>query len=43
MENREYTAEEYIKFIGELLAELPLGFVKKIYSICAIEWKRAGG
>lgn len=39
----EYTKSDYIKFIGELLAVLPLGFVKKIYSICAIERKRAGG
>ena len=42
MENREYTAEEYRRFIGELLEGLPLGFLKKIYSIVAIERKRAG-
>ena len=38
----EYTKEEYIRFIGELLELLPVGFVKKIYSIVAIERKRAG-
>lgn len=38
----EYTKAEYIRFIGELLELLPVGFVKKIYSICAIERKRAG-
>ena len=38
----EYTKEEYIRFIGELLELLPVGFVKKIYSIVANERKRAG-
>ena len=38
----EYTKADYIRFIGELLAGLPVGFVKKIYSICAIERRRAG-
>ena len=36
----EYTKEEYIRFIGELLELLPVGFVKKIYSIVAIERRR---
>lgn len=39
----DYDKTDYIRFIGEILAELPLGFIKKIYSICAIERKRAGG
>ena len=38
----EYTKADYIRFIGELLELLPVGFVKKIYSIVAIERKRAG-
>ena len=38
----EYTKADYIRFIGELLELLPMRFVKKIYSICAIERKRAG-
>ena len=38
----EYTKTEYIDFIRELLELLPVGFVKKIYSICAIERKRTG-
>lgn len=38
----EYSKADYIRFIEELLALLPEGFVKKIYSICAIERKRAG-
>ena len=38
----EYTKADYIRFIGELLELLPVGFVKKIYSICANERKRAG-
>ena len=38
----EYTKEDYIRFIGELLELLPVGFVKKIYSLCAIERRRAG-
>ena len=32
-----YTKEDYIEFIAELLQLLPVGFVKKIYSIVAIE------
>ena len=40
--NMEYTKEDYIRFIGELLELLPVGFVKKIYSIVANERKRAG-
>lgn len=39
----EYTKAEYIRFIGELLELLPEGFVRKIYSIVAIERRRAGG
>lgn len=42
MEEREYTAEEYRRFIWELLEGLPLGFLRKIYSIIMIERKRAG-
>lgn len=42
MEEREYTAAEYRRFIGELLDGLPLGFLRKIYSIIMIERKRAG-
>ena len=42
MEEREYTAEEYRRVIGELLEGLPLGFLRKIYSIIMIERKRAG-
>ena len=38
----EYTKSDYIKFIAELLAGLPLGFLKKIYNICYNERKRAG-
>lgn len=38
----EYTKEDYIRFIGELLELLPVGFVRKIYSIVANERKRAG-
>lgn len=38
----EYSKEDYIQFIGELLALLPVEFVKKIYSIVAIERKRTG-
>ena len=38
----EYTKADYIRFIRELLELLPVGFVKKVYSICAIERKRAG-
>ena len=38
----EYTKADYIRFIGELLELLPVGFVKKIYSVVAIERKRAG-
>ena len=36
----EYSKAEYIRFIGELLELLPVGFVKKIYSIVAIERRR---
>lgn len=43
MENKEYTAEEYIKFIGELLAGLPLAYVKQIYSLVFARSRRAGG
>ena len=38
----EYTKADYIRFIGELLELLPVGFVKKIYNICYNERKRAG-
>ena len=38
----EYTKAEYINVIRELLELLPVGFVRKIYSIVAIERKRAG-
>lgn len=37
---RTYTKEDYIKFTAELLQLLPEGFVKKIYSIVAIERRR---
>ena len=37
---RTYTKEDYIKFTAELLQMLPVGFVKKIYSIVAIERRR---
>ena len=40
--NMEYTKDDYIRFIGELLEMLPVGFVRKIYSIVANERKRAG-
>ena len=41
MENEyTYTKEDYIEFIAELLELLPEGFVKKIYSIVAIERRR---
>lgn len=38
----EYTKADYIRFIGELLELLPVGFVRKIYSIVANERRRAG-
>ena len=38
----EYTKGDYIRFIGELLELLPVGFVRKIYSIVANERRRAG-
>lgn len=38
----EYTKTDYIRFIGELLELLPVGFAKKIYSIVANERRRAG-
>ena len=38
----EYTKTDYIRFIGELLELLPVGFARKIYNIVAIERKRAG-
>ena len=38
----EYTKADYIRFVVELLELLPVGFVKKIYSLCAIERRRAG-
>ena len=37
---RTYTKEDYIKFTAELLQLLPVEFVKKIYSIVAIERRR---
>ena len=37
---RTYTKEDYIKFTAELLQLLPERFVKKIYSIVAIERRR---
>ena len=42
-EHMEYTKADYIRFIGELLAELPLDYVKMIYSLVFGRSKRAGG
>lgn len=43
MENKEYTAAEYRKFIAELLEEVAdLKFLKQIYSLIVIRRRRTG-
>lgn len=39
----EYTKADYIRVIAELLADLPLDYIKKIYSLVYGHSKRAGG
>lgn len=39
----DYDKSDYIRFIGELLAGLPLDYVKMIYSLVFGRSKRAGG
>lgn len=39
----EYTKEDYIRFIAELLSGLPLDYIKMIYALVYGRSKRAGG
>lgn len=38
----DYGKETYIRFIGELLAGMPLEYVKMIYSLVFTRSRRAG-